>query len=185
VIVAALQVVSACDGSYGVATGDGGDSRAPANPTTPVTYAADIPADLWRAPPDARATPGNYVYLDSAAVSVLLFTDDMSLTRVTRNAGTVTVSVSGADPRIGVFIGAPAMRDLQMGYYYNAMGLPFRSPAAYRLFAQLAGCATPRGWFAVDSVRYAFDNVVALDLRFEQRCDDSGVMQHGQVHWRG
>jgi len=184
-LCAALPLASACDLPHGVAPSDGVDSPAPASSSSSVAYVAEIPVGLWRAPRDVRATPGNYVYVDSAALTTRLYTDDMSLTRVTRNMGTVTVSVSGADPRIGVFVGAQGMRNLAPGFYDGTTGLPFRNPTAYGLFIRLSGCAAPRGWFAVDSVRYQLDAITALDLRFEERCDDSGVAQHGQVRWRG
>lgn len=42
------------------------------------------------------------------------------------------------------------------------------------------------GWFAIDDITFMSDTsnvVTALDLRFEQYCDDGTAALHGKVHW--
>ena len=182
---AALLSGGACAMPSSVAPTGDDDTTVLANATSTVTYSSEIPAGLWRASRDVRATPGNFVFVESSSAPSLIYTEDMSLTRVTRNDGSLTVSVSGADPLSGVFVGARGMRLLVMGFYEGASALPFRNPTAYGLFASVAECVSPSGWFVVDVVQYQLDAIVSLDLRFEARCDASGVVEHGQVHWRG
>jgi hypothetical protein len=39
------------------------------------------------------------------------------------------------------------------------------------------------GWFAIDSVTYVGSTLQAIDLRFEQHCEDNGPALRGKIHW--
>ncbi|HJQ21466.1 MAG TPA: hypothetical protein VJ867_14045, partial [Gemmatimonadaceae bacterium] len=139
--------------------------RGPATPDDPpalaqdVVYSAAIPDTLWRASRDSVPDVGNYTFLTTRSPNgpaVSLYTDDISLTRVSRGTATVAVSISGAEPRIGVFVGSASQTFLPVGYFTVPGGAPFSEPAAHGLFdaPDPADCA-PTGWFAIDTVRYA------------------------------
>jgi hypothetical protein len=190
----ALIVVATCAVGLALvgcsAPSDFAPARRTQDPVTPpalstnVVYSADIPDTLWRAARGAVPVAGNYVLVDEAGGPPSLYTDDMSLTRVTRNVATLTVGISGPNPRNGTFVGAASTLALVRGYYSAPDTIPFRNATAHGLFLPVGVCASPRGWFAVDSVAYRFDAVTALDLRFEQRCGNTGAVQRGQIHWR-
>jgi hypothetical protein len=39
------------------------------------------------------------------------------------------------------------------------------------------------GWFVVDSVTYTGTAVTAIDLRFEQHCENAAAALHGKIRW--
>ncbi|HEY7885940.1 MAG TPA: hypothetical protein VIC08_13435, partial [Cellvibrionaceae bacterium] len=46
------------------------------------------------------------------------------------------------------------------------------------------GCNTVMGWFVVDHVTYDSGVLTAIDLRFEQHCEDKVPALRGKIHWR-
>jgi len=45
------------------------------------------------------------------------------------------------------------------------------------------GCGAVSGWFVVDSVTYTGTAVTAIDLRFEQHCENAAAALHGKIRW--
>src|SRR3954470_7902628 len=105
----ACDIPGAFGSNGGLAPGD------PPELARSVLYSAEIPATLWRASRDSVPASGNFTFLTShgpGSVSTALYTDAVSLTRVTHNTATLTVSISGPEPRLGVFVGAFTMTQL-------------------------------------------------------------------------
>ena len=50
---------------------------------------------------------------------------------------------------------------------------------------QSRGCSMTTGWFAVDNVAYASGTITALELRFEQHCEDMTPALHGAIRFAG
>ena len=45
------------------------------------------------------------------------------------------------------------------------------------------GCNTLLGWFVIDNLVYDGTTVQAVDLRFEQHCEEDAAALHGKIHW--
>lgn len=97
----------------------------------------------------------------------------------------VDVRVTGDQHWEGNFQGVMGLSQLAVGYYNDLQRYPFHEPEAGGLnwAGQGRACNKLTGWFAVDKVTY-FENVItAVDLRFEQFCDDKTTPARGQLHW--
>jgi hypothetical protein len=98
----------------------------------------------------------------------------------------LTILVKGDEKWTGEFEAPSGQSQLQAGMSAILDRYPFHDPAKGGLswFGEGRGCNTLRGWFAVDKITYVGSSLTAIDLRFEQRCDNATAALRGTVHWR-
>jgi hypothetical protein len=164
------------------------DTTAPPGPVNPP------PASLWRPAADTTPASGNFVYLQSDAGDYIgagqtyLYTPANSSVSFALSPGwqgAVEVRVSDSDLWIGTFIGVDGMTQLQPGYYAGVLRFPINNPAKGGMDwgGHGRGCNKLSGWFVVDSISYTAGAVSALDLRFEQHCENASPALRGAIHW--
>ena len=163
------------------------DASVPPGPVFPP------PAQLWRPPSGATAETGSYVYLQSEPGDFLgngqtsTSTAPASSIVVSRDIyGATHVEVTGPMPGSGDLAVMSSRTQLEPGYYGNLQRYPFNNPArgGFDWSSQGRGCNTLSGWFVVDSVAYQNGALSALDLRFEQYCDEGSTAPlHGRIRW--
>ena len=168
-----------------------GDIHWDANDTTAPPGPAAIPAGMWE--PAAGVTPGtgNYIYLESEAGDPIgqgatyLYTQETAQLTVAVTDARVSVTVNGFEWWYGDFEGMISIDRIEAGYYGDLQRFPFHNPIKGGLswYGEGRGCNTLTGWFAVDSVTYDGDTLVAIELRFEQHCGDSDPALHGKIYW--
>ena len=73
---------------------------------------------------------------------------------------------------------------LEPGQYHKIPGLPYGSDdnGGFEFVGSAAGCGAD-GWFIIDNAVYAQGELVRLDLRFEEHCNDREAALRGQLHW--
>lgn len=152
-----------------------------------------MPAGLWS--PSASAPAGNYVYLESAAgdevgLGKTYLHTEAAGARVATVGNRFTVLVNdtaSGDKWNGTFFAMSALSNLQAGYYGDLSRYPYHELAKGGIdwSAEGRGCtnSADAGWFAIDSVTYAFGKVKTLDVRFENRCWAGAPPLRGKIHW--
>ncbi len=93
--------------------------------------------------------------------------------------------VAGGEGWDGYMSVPQSLGRLQPGTYTRLTRTDFSDPAIGGIAWSLdsRGCNETTGWVTIDSVRYAFDQLAALDFHFEQHCD-GGPALRGAIHWR-
>jgi hypothetical protein len=163
-----------------------GDMTRPAGPVHP------IPTRLWKPAPGSAPSAGNYVYLESEPGDRIgggksyTYTQASAIIVLSAVDGTLSVEVRGDESWHGNFQTMNTLTRLEPGYYPDLRRYPFHNPARGGLDwgGEGNGCNTLTGWFAVDSVTYVSDVLIAVDLRFEQHCGGATSALHGMIHWR-
>lgn len=167
----------------------------PANPITPT------PDWLWRPDQSFERPNMNYVYLASSGPSDFigqgqqhLYTQANAKISVDNNPGALTqgvlnISIIGDKSWTGKFITMKTLSKLEPGFYGNINGVwadVFQERIGGELdwYGDGRGCNTNAGWFAIDSVGYEGENLIAIDLRFEQHCEGNTEKLSGVIHWR-
>ena len=184
-----LEFEQYCDGIataalHGEIYWDADDATSPPGP-------AAIPAGLWTPATGATPATGNYVYLESEAGDFVgqgrtyLYTLFDAAITVSDAGGRLAVSINGNETWSGDFQVMNSVSFLETGYYGDLQRYPFHNPVKGGLSwaGEGRGCNRLTGWFAVDSVTYDGDTLVAIDVRFEQYCDGSGSALNGEIHW--
>ncbi len=126
----------------------------------------------------------NYVHLQSdngdyiGIGQTYNYTHADAVIRLTASGGHVSISIEGDQWWFGDFQSPSTLTRLQPGNYTNLQRGELDWSGEGR------GCNTLSGWFAIDSVTYAGDSLTAIDLRFEQHCEDVQAALHGTIHWR-
>ncbi len=163
---------------------DASDTTQPPGPVQP-------PPALWRAPADATPAAGNYIYLESdpgdfiGQGEVAMYTQADSIISSFSSGNHLTLTIRGDQDWSGDFQGMSSVAQLEPGYYGNLRRYPFNNPARGGLDWSGEGrdCNTLSGWFVVDSATYSAGALTAIDLRFEQHCDEFIPALRGQIHW--
>jgi hypothetical protein len=77
------------------------------------------------------------------------------------------------------------LTQLQPGTYDNATrsGLFDPAKAGLNWSGEGRGCSAMTGWFVIDSVTYTNNDLSAIDLHFEQHCEDRTPALRGRIHW--
>jgi len=149
------------------------------------------PAALWQPPAGAVPSAGSYLYLESDAADYVgegrkrLFTRDNATLDVARYDFFYSVAaVTGQETWTGNLF-AISERELRRGYYPGVQRYPYAISAigAMEWRRERRGCGAVNGWYAVDDVVYEGDFIVYLELRFEQRCDESQAVLRGKLRW--
>lgn len=152
------------------------------------------PSNLWAPSPGATPPSGNYVYLESepddyvGGAGTYTYTQADSLLDVSTNGARLEVGITGDEYWMGQFQGMNTLTRLEPGYYGGLQRFPFHNPATGGLswIGEGRGCNQLSGWFVVDGVSYVGDALAAIDLRFEQVCQDGPLPYgalHGEIHW--
>jgi hypothetical protein len=168
-----LCAVAACGG------GGGGDGDATADPTS------------WQPPASFTPPGGNYIYLQSDAGDYIgaggtyVYTSTSAILSVSTTAGTLRADVQGDERWAAEFAMPQSSTRLARGQYVDLQRHPFHDPARGGLswVGEGRGCNELRGWFVVDDVAYDGDALSSIELRFEQRCENSSAALRGKVRW--
>jgi len=96
----------------------------------------------------------------------------------------ITFDVSGDEDWSGLFVMPAHLQQLQPGEYFKSIDvLQYNDESGgFDFGGQGRGCGQS-GWFIIDDVVYADGQLVLLDLRFEQHCNDLEPALRGQIHW--
>jgi uncharacterized repeat protein (TIGR01451 family) len=163
-----------------------GDETRPPGPVNPP------PVGLWAPAPGATPASGNYVYIQSDAGDFIgegrteTYTQANAVLTVGESAGLLTVGVVGDRNYAASFNAMIPLTRLEPGYYANAQRWPLGNPTLGGLSftGDGRGCNVISGWFAVDSIAFLDGVVTAVDLRFEQHCENNTPALRGRIHWR-
>jgi hypothetical protein len=160
----------------------------------PVRAAAPaVPADLWRPAAGRVPATGNVVLIDSTGTEPVfagrsrVFTDDDALLSVDGASTRLELKVRGYETWFAQLRGIDRPEGLQPGFYNNLRGfIRGYNPArgALEWYTGVEQCTSPRGWLAVDRLTYERGALVALELRFEQRCLQQPGVLRGLVRWQ-
>lgn len=163
------------------------------DPSVPPGPIQPPPADLWKPAPGATPDTGSYVYLQSDpgdfigdGQTVMLAAPVSPMTIGATFNGALEITVGGPIPQLGDLAVMTSRTRLEPGYYGRLQRYPNHNPARGGLSwsSQLRGCNTLSGWFVVDSVSYAGETLMSIDLRFEQHCEGLAPALHGRVRWQ-
>ena len=162
------------------------DATRPPGPVLPV------PQDLWRLPASQVPGSGNYFYVHSAPGSFVGEGRNHAKTAadsefiLTPADGGLSIRVHGQDLWLLELRPMLPLTRLQPGYYGPLRRVIAMNPARGGLDVTgiSRGCNTLTGWFSVDAVSYAGDQLTGLDLRLLQLCEDKGPPLYAQLRWR-
>ena len=150
------------------------------------------PPPAWQPPPGSTPETGTYVYLASDPGDYIgqgltyLYTAPSEIT-VTQNAGLISLGInSGTADWTGSFKVPQSYSKAEAGYYPDLQRYPFHNPVKGGLSfsGNGRGCNTLSGWFVIDSISYARNNVLQeVTLRFEQHCEGGAPALRGKLHW--
>jgi len=77
-----------------------------------------------------------------------------------------------------------ADRQLRAGTFESLTNTPSLGAAGFRWSSQEVTCGATVATVTIDTVRYNGEELRAIDLHFEQRCDGQSAALRGTVHWR-
>lgn len=143
---------------------------------------------LWRPAAPFVAPAGNYVYLTSEPRDYVgggrteLFTSGTST--ITASSSGFMFVIDAGDWR-GYFLEPNSSTQLTPGFYGDLKRYPFHDAVKGGIdwTGYGRGCNRESGWFVIDQVSYAQGALSSIDLRFEQRCENSLGALRGQIHW--
>lgn len=184
-----LRFEQHCEGGSSALRGkirwDRSDTDAPPGPIDPP------PGDLWAPAADAVPPTGSYVYLESDLNDYIgdgrsyTYTRADAVLTVAAAPGGIVVNVAGDEEWDANFQAMNTLTKLRPGYYGDLQRFPFHNPVKGGLswHGEGRGCNTLKGWFVVDSVAYSGSRLTAVDLRFEQHCEDYAPALRGRIRW--
>lgn len=162
------------------------------DPTQPPGPQNPPPAGLWTLAPGATPATGNFFYLDSEPGDFIgqgqtwLYTAGNSTFDSGTLASEFIVGVQSAGKSWGAhFDHMSSIPRLQPGYYPDVQRLQLHNPTrgGMDVSGDSRGCNTLSGWFVIDSVTYTGTTVTAIDVRFEQHCENVSPALHGRIRW--
>ncbi len=153
------------------------------DPTVPPGPVRPIPAGLWQPPAGAIPATGSVVYISDPDNNfgggvTALYRVGLVATSSGRH-----FSISAGGFR-GDFEGMSSIDLVETGFYDHLKTYPAHNPAVGGLswFGNGSGCELV-GWFAVDRVRYVNSDLLAIELRFEQKCNAYVNPIRGYIRW--
>lgn len=163
-----------------------GDPTAPPGPQSPP------PAGLWQPRPGSTPVGVNYVFLQSDAGDYIglgqdhLYMPPSASITVAGVGRSLEVHVNGPSGWTGHFESMNSIDQLRPGHYGELRRWPFHNPAKGGMdwYGEGRGCNRLSGWFVIDSIAFSNGSLMAVDLRFEQHCEDGAPALRGQVRWR-
>jgi uncharacterized repeat protein (TIGR01451 family) len=162
-----------------------GDETRPPGPVNPP------PVGLWEPAPGVTPASGNYVYIQSDPGDFIgqgrteTYTQANSILQVSLDSGVLQIGMTGDRSYGAHFKAMSPLTRIEPGYYPNAQGWPFGNPAVGLLsfLGDGRGC-NGMGWFVIDSMAISGDELIALDMRFQQQCGIDAAALRGKIHWR-
>lgn len=148
-----------------------------------------VPSLLWRPPQESLPATGNYVYINSSSAGcsagAYLYTPaNASLTVHAISASRVEALVEGDEIWTTEF--ETAQSTIRKGYYehadYFSMENNTYSGFLFHQYNRGKACTVVGGWFAVDSVTYEEETLIALEIRFEANRNEGNVVR-GAIKW--
>ena len=186
-----LRFAQHCSDSYPALRGQvhwiANDATRPSGPVDPA------PSGLWVPSPGATPASGNFLYVEGDPDypglwgGTELFTPVDSVVDVSHSLpdGYVTFNAWGDSIYTGGMRAMLPLSRLAPGYYESGVR-GFGNPVLANFGiarSNTRGCLYSAGWFVVDNIAFAGDEIIALDARFEDSCDFLGNIR-GQIHWR-
>jgi hypothetical protein len=159
----------------------------------PVRAAAPaVPETLWRPAAGSVPASGNVVVIESTGNEPVfegrqrIFSEADAVIGVSAAGDRIEMSVRGSDTWFAQLRGIDRPGGLQPGFYDGLRGFnrgynPARG--ALEWYRGIAMCMAPRGWFALDRLRYERGALVGIEFRFEQRCPEQNGVVRGLVRW--
>ena len=153
------------------------------------------PAGLWQPQPSVLPASGSYVYVESDADDFVgqgrttLYESSAASMVVRRLDGFLVIFehlyVTAGTSRLSGSLHGKNQTKLQRGYYPGVQRVPLHNIQHGAMEWSVDGrrCSAVNGWFAIDDVVYYEDQIVYLEMRFEQRCDSSQAALRGKVRW--
>ncbi len=165
--------------------GGGGGGESP--PTGPAPPAVAPPATVASAPTSPAAAP--VITLSSDAGDPIgrgadyNYDTSNAAIRLTARGALLDVQVSGRESWRATFVLPGTAALLEPGTYGGLTRYPFQpvGSGAMEWSGEGRGCNTISGTLFIDSVRYEAGLLMALDLRFEQRCDGRSAALRGRI----
>jgi hypothetical protein len=151
--------------------------------------AADFP---WSPPPGAVPATGDYLYFESSPGDFIgqgrteLYTVPASTLAITEASGVVRLRVDRDDSWWELRVTGPDAQWLLLPGLYADLGrYPFHNPVegGLDLSGEGRGCNRLAGAFAVDQVTYENDWLQSVEIRFVQRCEETGPPLYGAMRW--
>jgi len=98
----------------------------------------------------------------------------------------LTVTVDGEQHWRGDFQLPNALNQIQTGTYANLKRLMFNGQSGGGLswYGEGRGCNQLTGTLVVDKVTYDGSTLTAIDLHFDQHCENGSPALHGTIHWK-
>ena len=161
------------------------DATRPPGPVNPP------PAGLWA--PASGATPesGSYVYLEIDSGDYFgqgrteTFTQANAILTATESSGELAIGVIGDHNHGGHFRVMTPLTRMEPGYYADAQRVGANPTAPGLSFSgDRPACNSVSGWFVIDNIAFLDGAITAVDLRFEQLCDNDTAALRGRIHWR-
>lgn len=184
-----LRFVQRCDGAAGALQVQ---IRWSASESPTRAAAPAVPAGLWRPAAGALPASGNVIHIETAGVEPVFsgrnetFTEDTALLEVSAAGDRIDIAVRARVIWFARLRGIQRPEGFQVGFYDGLRGFDERyNPArgATEWFGPTR-CSEPRGWLAVDRLEHERGTLVAIELRFEQRCLSAPGIIRGIVRWR-
>ena len=185
-----LRFEQHCEGGASTLHGQVHWTKANAD-TAQLPVPAGIPAGLWQPAASSVPASGNYFYMESrlgdyiGAGRTYLYTPSNASLVVQGSGAQLSLKITGDENWNADFQGMQGMSQLAVGYYAGLKRYPFNNPVlgGLSISGEGRGCNRLDGWFAVDKAVYSGGVLSAIDLRFEQYCDNATTPLHGKLHW--
>jgi hypothetical protein len=141
-----------------------------------------------------RPPPGNYVHLESdvgdyiGGGSDFTYTQADSAISIAVSGNQVNIGVQGDEYWEGAFQEPSGLTSVRPGTYAGVQRYPLHEPDRggmvwWGWWGETRFCNTITGSFTVESVTWVEGEVTALDLSFEQHCEESAPALRGRIHW--
>lgn len=162
-----------------------------ASGVVPAPGPSAVMPDMWRPPAAALPASGNYVYLASdrsdfigAGLNYLYTPSDASL-KITATEGAVLLNVDGDQRWAMNFATMSGHARLERGYYGALARHPFHNKArgGFDWGGDGRGCNASESGVIIDNVTYDNGVLTALEMRFEQHCENRNGALRGAIRW--
>jgi hypothetical protein len=178
-----------CDNSAGQLRGyiryDRDDPTVPPPP-------GDAAAFPWSPPAGVAPATGDYFYFESSPGDYIgqgrteLYTPANATLTATESSGVVHLTVGESLGSWSVNVTGPDAQTRLLPGLYDELGrYPFHNPTegGLSMFGEGRGCNRLAGAVAVDAVTYDAQGLVAVSIRFVQRCEETGPPLYGALRW--
>lgn len=169
-LIAGLLLLSACGGG---GSSPSGNNTSGGNPP---------PREVVPTVIDLSSDQGDFV---GGGLDYSYTQADSEIT-VTVDGAYLSIRIQGDENWNGEFQLPDSMTRLEVGTYSNLTRYPFHDAAIGGLswYGEGRGCNTLTGSITIENVIYEGDELISIDLQFEQSCQQGGaVALRGDIHW--